>query len=204
MRKIKSDEIRNIKYKVEIRSAVNNNDGTATLEGYIAKFNSPTVLFSGYAEQIDPHAFDDTLKDGHNIFLLYAHDWTKPLASTGAGTLILEIDNIGLHFIATVDTGVSYIADVVALVKNGLIVGCSFGFSIIDDKETYDSNTDTITDTLTQICLYEGSILSDPQYTDTTVSARAKLKKVDIEKEKDRKNEQRKLRKKKLELELDL
>jgi HK97 family phage prohead protease len=198
------NEIRNLNHKVEIRAATNNNDGTATLEGYIAKFNSPTTLFAGYVEQIDPHAFDDTLADGHNIFLLYAHDWTKPLASTEAGSLQLDTDNIGLHFIATVDTNISYVNDVINLVKSGLMIGCSFGFDILDDKDSYDPNTDTFTDTLTKICLYEGTILSNPQYTDTTVSARAKVKKEDIEREKTKKSEKIELRKKKLELELEL
>lgn len=177
-------ETRNIQHKVEIRAAQENQDGTATLEGYIAKFNSPTILWDGYVEQIDPHAFDKTISDGHNVFLLYAHDWTKPLASTGAGTLILNADNIGLHFIATVDTSISYIKDVVGLVKNGLAAGCSFGFWILNDNEVFDASTQTYTDTLLEIQMDEGSILSNPAYSDTSVIARAKDKVEELRKKK--------------------
>lgn len=170
----------------QIRSAVDNNieikniteseNNIATIEGYIAKFNSPTVLWQNYLEQLDPHCFDKTLADGHNIFLLYAHDWDKPLASLNTKSLTLTVDAIGLYFVATVDTNISYIKDTVNLIKAGLTVGCSFGFWILAENEVYDASTDTITDTLLEIQLIEGSVLSNPQYTDTTVSARAKDK----------------------------
>lgn len=168
-------EIRSLLDKVEIRN-IEDNGNITTINGYIAKFNSPTVLWRGYTEQLDPHCFDNTLADGHNIFLLYAHDWTKPLASTETGTLVLKSDEIGLYFVATVDTSVSYIADTVNLIKSGLTVGCSFGFYILKDNETYDASTDSITDTILEVQLLEGSVLSNPQYTDTSVSARAQDK----------------------------
>ena len=169
-------EIRNLNEKIEIRSVQENDNNTATLEGYIAKFNSPTTLWQGYNEQLEPHCFDKTLADGHNIFLLYAHDWTKPLASTNTGTLVLTVDDIGLHFVATVDKNISYVSDTVALITGGLTVGCSFGFYIISDNEVYDSATETWTDTILEVQLLEGSVLSNPQYSDTMVSARGKDK----------------------------
>lgn len=168
-------EIRNLCEQLEIRSVQEQQDSNiVTLEGYIAKFNSLTTLWQGYNEMLDSHCFDKTLADGHNIFLLYAHDWSKPLASTETGTLVLTTDEIGLHFIATVDKSISYINDVCTLIKSGLTVGCSFGFYIINDNEVYDSATQTWTDTILEVQLLEGSVLSNPQYSDTTVSARGK------------------------------
>ncbi|URZ06774.1 HK97 family phage prohead protease [Clostridium felsineum] len=182
----KKQETRQLVELIKVRSVQENEDNTTTLEGYIAKFNSTTTLWSGYNEQIDAHAFDNTLADGHNIMLLYAHDWSKPMACTGNGSLALNADDMGLHFIATVDTSISYIADTVALIKSGITAGCSFGFYILNDNESYDASTDTYTDTILEIQLLEGSVLCNPQYTDTTVSARGKERIEELHKEKER------------------
>lgn len=199
MRMDKKKETRQVIQQIEVRNVTDNENNTATLEGYIAKFNSPTTLWSGYNEQLDPHCFDNTLADGHNIMLLYAHDWSKPLSCTSNGSLVLNTDDIGLHFIATVDTSISYIADVVTLIKSGITTGCSFGFYILTDNETYDASTNTYTDVLLEVQLLEGSVLCNPQYSDTTVSARCKDRVEEMEKEK-----QLKLDKEKLLIELEL
>lgn len=198
-------QTRNFKSKIEFRAVQQeDNSGSATLEGYIAKFNSPTVLWTGYMEQLEPHCFDNTLADGHNTFLLYAHDWTKPLASTETGTLVLNVDDVGLHFVATVDTSISYVADIVNLIKSGLVIGCSFGFYILNDNEVYDAETDTITDTLLEVQLLEGSVLTDPQYADTTVTARAKNKVEEYRKQQEQlKTDKKTLDLIKLELDID-
>ena len=200
----KEKQTRNAIDKIEIRSVVESADNSAIIEGYIAKFNSPSTLWQGYNEQLDPHCFDNTLTDGHNIFLLYAHDITRPLASTGTGSLVLNIDEIGLRFVATVDTSISYVSDTVKLIKSGLTVGCSFGFYILRDNEVYDAATDTVTDTILEVQLLEGSVLSNPQYTDTAVSARAKDKIEEYQQgHKRQEQDQRDIELIKIEMELD-
>lgn len=144
------------------------------IDGYLAKFDSPTELWPEFYEKIDRAAFDNTLKDGHNIFLLYHHQWDKPLASTLTGTLELAIDNVGLRFKATLNDNLSYSKDTIELIRQGLIQGCSFGFSSIRESNEYNSTDDSITRTLLEVKLYEGSVLCIPQYEDTTVFARAK------------------------------
>ncbi|AJA49535.1 phage prohead protease HK97 family protein [Clostridium pasteurianum DSM 525 = ATCC 6013] len=156
----------------EIRQIQDTN--TTEIDGYIAKFDSPTELFQGFYEKIDRGAFDNTLKDGHNIFLLYHHDWSKPLASTQTGTLTLSVDNVGLRFNATINDNLSYGKDAIELIKQGLISGCSFGFTCVRESNEYNANDDSIMRTLLEVELYEGSILCIPQYEDTTVFARAK------------------------------
>lgn len=165
-------EFRNIE-QYEIRQATDDNKNVV-IEGYIAKFDSLTELWEGYYEKIDRSAFDNTLKDGHNIFLLYHHDWTKPLASTKTGTLELETDNIGLRFKATINSNLSYAKDTIELVKEGLIQGCSFGFNCVRENVEYNSKDDSLIRTLLEVNLYEGSVLCIPQYEDTTVFTRAK------------------------------
>lgn len=157
----------------EIRQATEDNT-EVIIEGYIAKFDSLTELWDGYFEKIDRCAFDNTLKDGHNIFLLYHHKWDKPLSSTKTGTLELNTDNIGLKFKATINSNLSYGKDTIELIKEGLIQGCSFGFSCISEDVKYNGNDDTVTRTLLELILYEGSVLCIPQYEDTSVFTRAK------------------------------
>lgn len=176
---------------------------TTEIDGYIAKFDSQTELFEGFYEKIDRGAFDNTLKDGHNIFLLYHHQWDKPLASTQTGTLTLSVDNVGLRFNATINDNLSYGKDAVELIRQGLIQGCSFGFSCVRESNEYNSTDDSIMRTLLDVELYEGSILCIPQYEDTSVYARCN----EIAKEERDKLQQQKdieIRKRKLEIELEL
>lgn len=193
-------EFRQVK-DYEIRQIQDTN--STEIDGYIAKFDSPTMLFDGFYEQIDRGAFDNTLKDGHSIFLLYHHQWDKPLASTQTGTLTLSVDNIGLRFNATINGNLSYGKDAIELIKQGLIQGCSFGFTSKRESNEYDSSNDTIMRTLLKVDLYEGSILCIPQYEDTSVFARCK----EIAKDERNKLQETKdleIRKRKLEIELEL
>lgn len=198
---IENREIRKVEH-YEIRQATED-DNSTIIEGYIAKFDTITELWEGYFEKIDRNAFNDTIADGHNIFLLYHHQWDKPLASTKTGTLELEVNNVGLRFKATINENVSYGKDVVELIKEGLIAGCSFGFRCVEEEIIYNSDEDTITRTLLKVELYEGSLLCIPQYKDTNVFARAK----EIEQAERQKLEQQKqdeILKRKIELELEL
>lgn len=161
----------------EIRSVLDyqiraEQETSVIIEGYIAKFDSPTELFEGFYEKINRHAFDKTLSDGHNVFLLYHHDWSKPLASTELGTLTLKTDDMGLRFTAAINKGVTYMNDTIELVKSGLCGGCSFGFICIDEDVNYNHESDTIMRELLKVELLEGSILCIPAYKDTNVYAR--------------------------------
>jgi len=185
----------------EIRQVQDTN--TTEISGYLAKFDSPTMLFDGFYEKIDRGAFDNTLKDMHNIFLLYHHQWDKPLASTRTGTFQLEVDNIGLKFNATINSNLSYGKDAIELIKENLIQGCSFGFHTVRESNEYNSNEDSIMRTLLEVELYEGSILCIPQYEDTTVFARCK-EIVDQERNKLQETKDLEVRKEKLKIELNL
>ena len=155
------------KFELREQQTQNNSNNMVEIEGYIAKFNTITELFEGFYEKIDVHAFDNTLKDNHNIFLLYHHQWDKPLASTSIGTLQLYIDDIGLKFNATINKNITFANDVIELMKAGLITGCSFGFICNEEDIQYNSQDDSFTRTLLQVDLFEGSLLCVPQYEDT-------------------------------------
>ncbi|NFL75361.1 HK97 family phage prohead protease [Clostridium sporogenes] len=168
----KKKEFRSIE-KFEIRE-VQEKENTIELEGYIAKFDTYTELWSRYYEKIDRNAFNETLSDGHNIFLVYHHDMSKVLSSTRNNTLILTTDEIGLKFKATINKKLTYANDVYQLVKSGECRGCSFGFYILEEDTNYNSEKDEVRSTLLKIELLEGTITPIPAYEDTEVFARDK------------------------------
>ena len=173
MKKDEKIEVRKAN-QYEIREINTEDKKKVVIEGYFAKFNTPTELWGGFIETIAFGAFDETITDGHNIFMLYHHDWHKPLASTKTGLLELEVDNVGLRFKATINSNLSYAKDLIELVNDGLIQGCSFGFECLDEDNIYDRSTDVNTRTLKKVKLFEGSVLCIPAYDDTTVFTRAK------------------------------
>lgn len=186
----KEKEIRSLLLdNFEVRSLEDKKD-EVIIEGYIAKFDSLTEIWDGYFEKIDRTAFDETLADGHNIFLLYHHDISKPLASTRNKTLELSVDNIGLRFKASINKNLSFSNDVYELVSSGEVRGCSFGFYTLKDNEEYDSEKGTITRTLLKVHLVEGTITPIPQYEDTVVQARAKERVEFYKNENDKKSQE--------------
>ncbi|NMM65490.1 HK97 family phage prohead protease [Clostridium sp. P21] len=168
----KQKEIRSID-KFEIRE-VKDNSNTIELEGYIAKFDTYTELWEGFFEKIDRDAFNDTISNGHNVFLVYHHDMSKVLSSTRNNTLVLSTDDIGLKFKATINKNLTYANDVYELVKSGECRGCSFGFYVLEDDIQYNNEKDEIKRTLLKIELLEGTITPIPAYENTEVYARCK------------------------------
>ena len=162
-------EIRQLQVQgIETRADAN---GGMIIEGYVANFNSKSK-YIGFYEIIDPHAFDSTIADGHNIFMLYSHAWEKPLGDTETGTLVLNIDGTGLRFSLTIDNTVSYAADAYNLVKKNLIKGCSFSFVSNNDAWSLNDNMEDIR-TLLNVTLLECTLTPIPAYNDTSASCRS-------------------------------
>lgn len=196
---MKNKEIRKIYVdSIETRAM---EDNSMVIEGYITKFNTKSQ-FMGFFEQVSPNAFDKTLSDGHNIYAMYNHNDDKILGSTKTGSLVLEVDNIGLKFILTINPNISYAKDVYELVKNGEVDGCSFGFCCCcDDWCTQSDNTDMRT--LMEIELFEVTITPFPAYMDSEACTRSHK---DYMEKRNKSNQEKnlELRKRKLEIELEL
>lgn len=140
-----------------------------TIEGYALLFNSPSKDLGGFVEVIDPKALDNV--DLSNVIMLDQHDYSKPLASVKAGTLKLDIDDKGLHFVATLDDSVSYANDAYQNVKSGNVDSMSFRFDIDDGGDEFSQNEDgKITRTIKQVKdLFEVSTVTIPAYDDSNV-----------------------------------
>lgn len=175
---------------IEIRNIISTDLTTTKIEevkkisGYINKFNERSE-YMGFFEIVEPTAFDKTLADGHNVYALYDHNTEKILGSTKAGTLKLEVDNIGLKFELIVNDDITYINDLYELIKSGDVDGCSFGFYCVDDSWTYTEEGQDLR-ILKEVELNEVTITPFPAYKATTVSCRSYEKhKEEIEKTKE-------------------
>ncbi|WP_283593507.1 phage major capsid protein [Limosilactobacillus galli] len=139
-----------------------------TIEGYALKFNQPSNNLGGFVEVIDPKALDNV--DLSKVVMLDQHDFSKPLASVEAGTLNLDVDDQGLHFVAQLDDNVSYAKDTFNNVKNGNINSMSFRFDSNDGSDTWTRNGDQVVRTVNQIKnLFEVSTVTVPAYDSSNV-----------------------------------
>ena len=139
------------------------------VEGYAARFNSPTVLFEmdgiEYKEQIASDAFSEAKMD--DVIFNYNHSG-RVMARTRNKTLQMAVDDEGLFIRARLDgteEGRSLYNDI----KNGYIDRMSFRFTI--GQEAYDFQNRMWT-VLRIKRLYDVSAVDIPAYDDTSIEAR--------------------------------
>jgi len=136
------------------------------ISGYALRFNEPSKDLGGFTEVITPEALEDV--DFTNVFLLYNHDYSQPLASTKAGTLDLEVDEVGLRFSAELPN-TSYANDVYENVSSDIIDSMSFGFEMELDSFTENENGE-VTRSIDKIkSLNEISVVTLPAYDSSLV-----------------------------------
>ncbi|WQC50887.1 phage major capsid protein [Lactiplantibacillus plantarum] len=139
-----------------------------TISGYAIVWNSPSKDLGGFTEVVTPKALDGV--DLSNVLMLNNHDYTQVLASVKAGTLTLETDDKGLHFIAQLPN-TSFANDVYEEVQSGNVDSCSFGFDSDDDTDEWTKDDGgNITRTINQVkSLFDVSVVAVPAYDDTNV-----------------------------------
>ena len=167
MRNLKN-QVRSIG-KLQTRSD-NNETDEMKIEGYFVVFNSETELYDGMFEEISDKAFQNI--DLSDIRALADHDTAKVLGRTKSNTLKLSVDDKGLYGEITINKNDTEAVNLYERVKRGDIDQCSFGFNILD--ETMDTRADGTTKwTITEIELFEVSVVTFPAYADTSVEARS-------------------------------
>lgn len=139
------------------------------VEGYAARFNSPTVLFEydgiEYKEQITRDAFTECKMD--DVIFNYNHSG-RVMARTRNKTLQLAVDDNGLFIRARLDgteEGRSLYNDI----QNGYIDRMSFRFQIAQEAYDYQNHQWTV---LRVKRLYDVSAVDIPAYDDTSIEAR--------------------------------
>lgn len=137
-----------------------------TISGYALKFGEPSKDLGGFVEVITPEALKEV--DFSNCFLLYDHDYSKPLASVKNDTLKLEVDDTGLHFEATLND-TTYAKDVYENVSTGVVDAMSFGFELGIDSFDEDEEG-TVTRSIKNIKnVPEVSVVTMPAYDSSNV-----------------------------------
>lgn len=152
----------------EVR-AMQTSDGSLRIGGYAAQFNQEATGLN-FREQIAPGAFKRSLESRQPVFLLVNHDADQlPLASTQGGTLMLTEDSVGLRMEADLDPSNPRALELLSALKRGDVDKMSFAFSVAPGGEVRDSGLRTLTD----VDLFEVSVVTWPAYDSTTVGMRS-------------------------------
>lgn len=153
-----------------------------TIKGYSAVFDSNYQMWEGYNETIARGAFDGA--DFSDVVALFNHESENLLARSkdGTGTLTLKVDDKGLYFeFEAPNTTIGN--DVLENVKLGNIRGCSFAFTVTEQK-VEDFEDGTCLRTILKIGkLYDVGPVVNPAYEETEIEACKKRNKELIKKE---------------------
>lgn len=141
-------------------------EGSKNISGYAFKFGQPSKDLGGFVEVITPEALKEV--DLSEVFLLYGHDYSKPLASSKAGTLKLNVDETGLHFEAELPN-TTYANDVYENVSKKILDSMSFGFVLGVDSFNQAEDGEVVRSIEKMKALNEISVVTIPAYDSTNV-----------------------------------
>lgn len=166
--------MKNIELRMNSFNVIENDDeGKLIVSGYVNETGKQSHLLGNkkkFKETIQKGAFTRALKKGNDIHFLAEHDENKILASTRNGSLTLKEDEKGLLMTAEI-SNTSYGRDYHTLIKDGILRNMSFGFSV--DKDNWNRGNDgTYTRDISDLTLYEVSVVTNPAYPQSTISAR--------------------------------
>ncbi len=157
---------------VEIRAG----SDKLSIGGYAAKFDRMSQNLGGFVERIAPGFFNKSRGDGWpGVMARYNHDDNMLLGTSGAGTLRLGLDEIGLEY--TIDLPASR-SDVFELVQRGDVRQSSFAFIAFEDEWTTSDQGFPLR-TLVSGRLMDVAPVNTPAYEDTSVGLRSLAAKFD-------------------------
>ncbi|HFK1764568.1 MULTISPECIES: phage major capsid protein [Bacillus] len=131
-----------------------------------------------FIERVMPNVFARALQRAKDVKLLNEHDKNMLLARTKDETLKLKETSRGLEMEANlVPSKLS--EHIHASIKRGTLSNMSFGMVVLDDVWTQENGIDKRS--ITDLALYECSIVSDGAYEDSTIEARSNDIRQDVE-----------------------
>jgi len=136
-------------------------------------YATETELARGRFERIEARAFAERIEAGGDVHLLAGHDFNKPLASRGAGTLEIRDTPEALEIEATLSDGTSWARDFLEAHRAGLIRGLSPGFRVSAGGERIERRGDGVLRRIERAELFEISTVTRPAYPAAQIEARA-------------------------------
>lgn len=137
--------------------------------GHAATFDSPSVQMSSprgrFTEYVDRRAFDDVLRRKPEVIFTWDHSTEKVMASTTAGNLELRTSDVGLRYYASVSPDLTYARDMQVLLREGVIAGSSFTFTVAPGGEEWEVRDGHVTRTIYEVAdLLDVCVTSSPAY----------------------------------------
>ncbi len=140
-----------------------------TIGGYAAKFDKMSQNLGGFKERIAPGFFNYSRSQGWpGVVARYNHDDNMLLGTTGAQTLRLDVDNVGLSYDVDLPNAR---ADVHELPQRGDVRQSSFAF--LADEDEWDTVDGFPRRTLITGRLFDVAPVNTPAYLDTSVGLRS-------------------------------
>lgn len=154
--------------RLEVRAA---DDSPTELVGYATVYDVPYEVLGGppwgWTETIARGAADKSVREQDQVYLFFDHEGL-PIASTRAGTLELESDQVGLYNRATPDMRSPWNTEILSRVQSGELDAMSFAFRAI--RSEWDENFEERT--ILEVKLFDVSVVSYPANPATVVNAR--------------------------------
>lgn len=147
--------------RVELRM-----DKPRTFGGWAAKFDRQSKNLGGFVETVDRGFFSRSAGRGFpDVMARYNHDDNMLLGTTAAGTLRLQVDDVGLRY--EVDAPETR-QDVVELVSRGDVSRSSFAFRVVEDDWEKNDQEYPLRH-LVEGQLVDVAPVNSPAYDDTSV-----------------------------------
>jgi HK97 family phage prohead protease len=154
---------------IELRAE---SDGTITVEGYAAVFDQPTDIGGIFTEVVAHGAFKSALQRNDDVEFLINHGGL-PLARSTAGNLTMIEDDHGLKIRAQLDPSDPDVQRIVPKMRAGMLDQMSFAFQATGQR--WDTPVDgPDVRTVTDVILYDVSIVNRGAYPQTTIALRAR------------------------------
>lgn len=165
-------ERRSVVGEVELRD----DDQGPKVVGYAAMYDSESVtLPGGFTEVLERGCFDDVLANPQtDCIACFNHDPSLIIGRQSAGTLTLEVDDVGLRY--TVSPVPESRSDVVEAIRLKNVVGSSFAFTVNPDDEEYERSDKGALRRVKRVSgLFDVCPVVSPAYPSTTTAVRERM-----------------------------
>lgn len=166
--------MKNVELRVHQLELSSNQDKSLTVSGYVNKTEQLSQVLGStkrFVEKIAKGAFNKAIKNAPNgIDFLAEHNSRQILSTTKNGSLRLKEDETGLYMEAKI-VPTSYGKDYFELINSRVLQNMSFGFRTI--KDSWKATASGIFErTIEELELFEISVVRNPAYSQSTISAR--------------------------------